>query len=147
MGPQLGRLAASLMVLLGAGALDATAEPLPVKPPSQSLVQPAWGLTGSCDPIDFDSVKIEYQRDRGGYQLTVTGIKPYTNMEVSLNSEPYDRKPAYLRTMVVGCVKNFIVVPLETPYYLTVPLAPLMGTKGVEIVGASGSVRRNAPRR
>ncbi|WP_141700692.1 hypothetical protein [Methyloceanibacter superfactus] len=146
MGRQLVRLAASLMVTFGAGVLDAAAEPLPVAPPSQSLVQPVWGFNGSCDPIDFDSVKIEYRRDRG-YQLTITGIKPYTNMEVSLNSEPYDRKPAYLRTVVVGCVKNFIVVPLETPYYLTVPLAPLMGTKGVEIVGASGSVRRNAPRR
>ena len=143
---QLVSLVVSLTVVFGAGVLHA-AEPLPVKPPSPTLVLPALSLSGKCAPIDFDGVQIAYSRTRGLYQLTITGIKPYANMEVSLNSEPSGRGRAYRRTTVIGCVKNFIVLPLATPYFMTVPLAPLAGTRGVEIVGASGSVRRNAPRR
>ena len=97
------------------------------------------------EPIDFDSVKIEYDRPAGIYKLTITGIKPHTNMEVSLAREEYARKPAFWWSAVVGCVKNFIAVPLATRYFLTVPLDPFVGTQGVEIVGASGSVRRKAP--
>jgi hypothetical protein len=145
MGSPIRGLAVIIGALLGVGVLTALAEPLPGKPTSPSLVQPAWGLTGSCEPIDFDRVEIEYYRAGGIYRLTVTGTKAYTNMEVSLSREAYNHKPAYWRSIVVGCVKNFIVVPLETPYYLTVPLAPFVGTKGIEIVGATRRVRRNAP--
>ena len=145
-GPQIGRIAIAMMLLLGVSVITAAAEPLPIKPPSQGLVQPVWGLTGNCKPIDFDSVKIEYDRPAGIYKLTIMGIKPHTNMEVSLAREEYARKPAFWWGAVVGCVKNFIVVPLATPYFLTVPLDPFVGTQGVEIVGASGSVRRKAPR-
>ena len=67
---------------------------------------PAWSLTGECYPIDFTGIDIEYYAGRGVYQLTVTGVKPYTNMEVSLSHEAYNGRPAYWRTVVVGCVKN-----------------------------------------
>jgi len=55
---------------------------------------------------DFTGIDIEYYAGRGVYQLTVTGVKPYTNMEVSLSHEAYSGRPAYWRTVVVGCVKN-----------------------------------------
>ena len=90
-------------------------------------------------------MKIEYDRPAGIYKLTITGIKPHTNMEVSLAREEYARKPAFWWSAVVGCVKNFIVVPLATPYFLTVPLDPFVGTQGVEIVGASGSRPAQGP--
>ena len=99
-----------MMLLLGVSVITAAAEPLPIKPPSQGLVQPVWGLTGNCKPIDFDSVKIENTRPAGIYKLTITGIKPHTNMEVSLAREEYARKPAFWWSAVVGCVKNFIAV-------------------------------------
>ena len=134
------------IVSLLAGAARTAAEPLPGKVAGPSLVAPAWSLTGYCEPIDFNSVDINWYRGRGIYQLTVSGIKPYTNMEVSLSRQAYSSKPPYWRSVVVGCVKNFLVMPVPTPYYITVPLTEFVGTKGVEIVGASRSMRRNVPR-
>ena len=91
-------------------------------------------------------IDIEYYAGRGVYQLTVTGVKPYTNMEVSLSHEAYNGRPAYWRTVVVGCVKNGLLMPLASPYYVTMNLDQFVGSRGVEIVGASRKVRRAVPR-
>jgi hypothetical protein len=123
----------------------ATAGPLG-KPDAPSLTVPIWSLTGECYPIDFNGIDIEWYAGRGVYQLTVTGMKPYTNMEVSLSHEAYSGSPAYWRTLVVGCVKNGLVLPLAAPYYITMNLDRFVGTRGVEIVGASRKVRRDVPR-
>jgi hypothetical protein len=125
--------------------LPAAAAPLASKPPMPSLVVPAWSLLGDCYPIDFSDVDIEWYAGRGAYQLTVSGVKPYTNMEVSLSHEAYSGRPAFWRTLVVGCVKNGLVLPLASPYYVTMLLDQFVGTKGIEIVGASRSVRRGVP--
>jgi hypothetical protein len=139
-------LALGLGAMMIAGAVAAAAQPLPQLAPAPSLVQPAWSLTGECYPIDFNNVDIQWYAGRGVYQLTVSGIKPYTNMEVSLSHEAYSGRPAYWRTVVVGCVKNGLVLPIAAPYYITMNLDQFVGTKGVEIVGASRSIRRPVPR-
>jgi hypothetical protein len=138
----------SLVVGLGLtlSALPAAAGPLSGKRVAPPLVVPALSLTGSCEPIDFDSVDIEWYRDRRTYVLTVSGIKPYTNMEVSLSHYSYPGRPAYWATTVIGCVKNFLVMPIPSPYYVTMPLDQFVGTKGVEIVGASRKLRHTVPR-
>jgi hypothetical protein len=140
------RQSIALGLVLAASALSARAAPLPHGPSMPGLVVPVWSLTGSCEPIDFDSVEIQWQEDRGVYLLTVRGMKPYTNMEVSLSHEGYASPPAYWRTLVVGCVKNLLVLPIEAPYWVTMPLDQFVGSKGIEIVGASRSVRRPVPR-
>jgi hypothetical protein len=127
-------------------AMAALAAPLLDKPRAPELVVSAWSLTGECYPIDFTGIDIEWYAGRGVYQLTVTGVKPYTNMEVSLSHEAYNGRPAYWRTVVVGCVKNGLVMPLASPYYITMNLDKFVGSKGVEIVGASRMVRRAVPR-
>jgi hypothetical protein len=83
---------------------------------------------------------------RSVYQLTVTGVKPYMNMDVSLSHEAYSGRPAYWRTLVVGCVKNGLVLRLAASYYLTMNLDQFVGSKGVEIVGASRKIRRDVPK-
>ncbi len=103
---------------------------------------PVWSLLGECYPIDFSGIDVEWYPARKVYQLTVTGMKPYTNMEVSLSHESHSGRPAYWRTVVVGCVKNGLVMPIPSPYYVTMTLDRFVGSKGVEIVGASRSVRR-----
>lgn len=132
--------------LILTATLPAAAQPLPERAPTPNIVVPAWSLTGECYPIDFTGVDIQWYAGRGVYQLTVSGLKPYTNMEVSLSHEAYNRRPAYWRTLVIGCVKNGLVLPLATPYYITMNLDRFVGTKGVEVVGASRSVRREVPR-
>jgi hypothetical protein len=139
-------LALGLGAMMTTGAVAASAQPLPERVPANSLVQKAWSLTGECYPIDFNSVDIQWYAGRGVYQLTVSGIKPYTNMEVSLSHQAYSGRPAYWRTVVVGCVKNGLVLPIPAPYYITMNLDQFVGTRGVEIVGASHSIRRPVPR-
>ena len=138
-------LFAGLGLCLAAG-VAAAAGPLIGKPHAPELVVPAWSLTGECYPIDFTGIDIEYYAGRGVYQLTVTGVKPYTNMEVSLSHEAYNGRPAYWRTVVVGCVKNGLLMPLASPYYVTMNLDKFVGSQGIEIVGASRKVRRAVPR-
>jgi hypothetical protein len=139
----------SLIVGLGLiliAALPVAAGPLASRPYAPPLAVPAWSLLGDCYPIDFSDVDIEWYAGRGVYQLTVSGVKPYTNMEVSLSHEAYSGRPAYWRTLVIGCVKNGLVLPIPAPYYLTMNLDQFVGTKGIDIVGASRSVRRAVPR-
>jgi hypothetical protein len=139
-------LIAALLFTLGLGAMNAAAQPLPGRAPSPSILQPAWSLTGECYPIDFSDVDIQWYAGRGVYQLTVSGLRPFTNMEVSLSHEAYDGRPAYWRTVVIGCVKNGLLLPLAAPYYITMNLDQFVGTRGVEIVGASRAVRRAVPK-
>jgi hypothetical protein len=138
----------SLFTALGLSVLGgvSAAAPLIDKPDAPKLVVPAWSLTGECYPIDFTGVDIQWYQGRGVYQLTVTGVKPYTNMEVSLSHEAHSGRPAYWRTVVVGCVKNGLLMPLASPYYVTMNLDKFVGSRGVEIIGASRSVRRALPR-
>lgn len=145
MGRWIGCVIAGL-AMLGGGALALASEILPDKPPVPRLVEPAWSLTGSCEALDFDNIDIKWYGGRGTYVLTVGGMKPYTNMEVSLSHKGYGSRPAYWQTVVVGCVKNFLVMPIPSPYYVTMPLDRFVGTRGVEIIGASRTVRRNVPR-
>jgi len=126
--------------------LTALAGPILDKSNAARLMVPVWSLTGECYPIDFDGVDIEWYSGRGVYQLTVTGVKQYMNMDVSLSHEAYSGRPAYWRTLVIGCVKNGLVLPLAAPYYLTMNLDQFVGSKGVEIVGASRRVRRDVPK-
>jgi hypothetical protein len=135
--------AAAMSAIAG---LAAMAGPLAGKPEAPPLVQPAWSLTGDCYPIDFNDIDIQWYAGRGVYQLTVTGMKPYTNMEVSLSHEAYQGRPAYWRTVVVGCVKNGLLMPIAAPYNITMKLDRFVGTRGIEIVGASRAVRRAVPR-
>jgi hypothetical protein len=116
------------------------------KPEAPSLFVPVWSLTGECYPIDFNGIDIEWFARRGVYQLTVTGTKPYMNMDVSLSHEAYNGRPAYWRTVVIGCVKNGLLMPLASPYYITMNLDQFVGSRGVEIVGASRKVRRDIPK-
>jgi hypothetical protein len=116
------------------------------KPEASSLIVPVWSLTGECYPIDFNGIDIEWYAGRGVYQLTVTGTKPYMNMDVSLSHEAYNGRPAYWRTVVIGCVKNGLLMPLASPYYITMNLDQFVGSRGVEIVGASRKVRRDVPK-
>ncbi len=116
------------------------------EPAHPSIVRKTFGIAGECQPIDFRGLDIQYNRQMGYYQLTVTGFKKFANMEVSFSHQSYPgRTPAYWTSMVVGCWKNFLVVPIPTPFYVTMPLNHFVGTRGVEILGATMKVRRNVP--
>jgi len=45
-----------------------------------------------------------------------------------------------------GCIKNGLVLRLAAPCYLTMNLDQFVGSKGVEIVGASRKIHRDVPK-
>jgi hypothetical protein len=99
----------------------------------------------SCRVIDFDSaqvVTLEIQPPR--HVLIVSGEKPYFNMEVSLSPLVYIRQPEYWGIEVVGCLPE-VGLPVIAPYTVRLDLAGTIGTRGIEVIGASRSEKIDVP--
>jgi hypothetical protein len=113
-------------------ALGANAAPL------QAVGVPDPSL---CKPIDFTRAFVRTvdtpPRDRF---LVVSGVKPFSSMEVVLSPVTYIRQPEYWEVDVLGCVRE-IGMPVLTPYTVSLRLGSTIGTKGIEVVGATRSVR------
>ncbi len=98
----------------------------------------------SCRLIDFD--RAEVLEEAIGVTVTappilvVRGSKPI-EMEISLNPLVYIRQPAYWGIEVVGCIKSPSVLPAFEPFSVQISLADVIGTKGIEVVGATKSLK------
>lgn len=75
--------------------------------------------------------------------LAVSGRKPYANMEVRLEPRVYVQQPEYWAIEVIGQLPGGIGLPVVTPYTVSLPLTGIIGTKGIEVVGADRSERRD----
>lgn len=92
--------------------------------------------------IDFDRAKIvTLESDPPLYLLVVSGTKPYLNMVVDLSPLTYIRQPEYWGIEVVGHLPGGVGLPALGAYEVSLPLAGLMGTEGVEVIGATRSER------
>jgi hypothetical protein len=60
------------------------------------------------------------------------------NMEVTLRPRVYIQQPEYWGIEVVGCLPGF-GIPVMTPFTVSIRLAGLMGTEGIEVIGATRS--------
>jgi hypothetical protein len=99
----------------------------------------------SCRLIDFDTVEVlVLESFPPQYVLVVTGTKPYRNMKVDLVPLVYIRQPEYWGIEVVGCLSG-IGLPSTAPYTVSVPLAGITGTQGIEVIGATKSEKREIP--
>jgi hypothetical protein len=93
----------------------------------------------SCRLIDFEQTTLITLRVfPPRYLLTVRGTKPWANMDVDLVPRQYIRRPEYHGIEVVGCLRGF-GPPVLTPYSVTLDLDGLVGTRGIEVVGANRS--------
>lgn len=72
--------------------------------------------------------------------LRVNGTKPYTNMKVELVPLVYVKQPEYWGIEVVGSLRG-IGLPALAPYSVSLPLAGLIGTHGIEVIGATRTER------
>lgn len=96
--------------------------------------------------IDFDRAEVvALESFPPQFVLTVSGEKPYMNMEVSLEPLVYIRQPEYWGIEVVGHLPGGIGLPVVTPYTVSIPLSGIMGTKGVEVIGATRSEKIDVP--
>jgi hypothetical protein len=92
--------------------------------------------------IDFGRAKIvTLESDPPQYLLVVSGTKPYFNMIVELSPLTYIRQPEFWGIEVVGRLPSGIGLPALAPYEISLPLAGIMGTEGVEVIGAMRSER------
>ena len=100
-----------------------------------------------CRPLDFTRAFVR-TLDTYPFEkyLVVSGYKPFSSMDVVLLPVTYIRQPEYWEIQVLGCVKT-IGMPVLTPYTATLPLGSTIGTKGIEVVGATQSVRIDVPAR
>jgi len=96
--------------------------------------------------IDFERAQVvTLESDPPQFVLTVSGRKPYANMEVELSPLTYIQRPEYWGIEVVGHLPGGIGLPVITPYRVSLPLAGLLGTKGIEVIGASRSEKIDVP--
>jgi hypothetical protein len=68
--------------------------------------------------------------------LIVSGTKPYLNMTVELSPLIYIRRPEFWGIEVVGSLSG-IGLPANAPYTVSIPLDSILGTKGIEVIGAN----------
>ncbi|MGH3916485.1 MAG: hypothetical protein ACRDTC_24205 [Pseudonocardiaceae bacterium] len=101
--------------------------------------------SGSCRLIDFESVEILILESfPPQYVLVVTGTKPYSNMKVDLVPLVYIRQPEYWGIEVVGCLPGF-GLPATAPYTISISLNGIIGTEGIEVIGATRSEQHAIP--
>ncbi len=99
----------------------------------------------SCRRIDFERAEVTtLESDPPQYVLTVEGTKPYLNMTVELVPLVYIRRPDYWGIEVVGCLRG-PGLPALAPYEVSIRLSGIIGTQGVEVIGAQRSERIDVP--
>ena len=86
--------------------------------------------------IDFDRAEVVGGFVSGTYFLVVSGTKPYVNMLVELSPLVYVRQPEYWGIEVIGSLPGF-GLPAEAPYSVSIPLDGIIGTEGIEVIGAN----------
>lgn len=87
--------------------------------------------------LDFDHAAVITLRSfPPQFVLQVSGTKPFANMNVELVPLVYVRQPEYWEIEVVGSLRG-IGLPSLAPYTVSLPLAGVIGTRGVEVVGAT----------
>jgi hypothetical protein len=99
---------------------------------------------GSVRLIDFEEAQVVPGIVPGTFILIVSGTKPYLNMRVSLSPLVYIRQPEYWGIEVVGSMIG-IGLPTTAPYTVSLPLDGILGTEGIEVIGATNRKRFDVP--
>jgi hypothetical protein len=99
----------------------------------------------TCRLIDFETAEVRPGFVNNTFFLIVTGTVPCTNMRVELIPLIYIRQPEYWEIEVVGCLPGPICLPQVRTFTETLPLDGIIGTRGIEVVGASRRERIGVP--
>ena len=94
--------------------------------------------------INFTKARIVPGIVSGTWILIVSGTKPCLNMTVRLSPLIYVRRPEFWGIEVVGSVPGFCL-PALAPYTVSLPLAGIVGTKGIEVIGANKKLKIKVP--
>ena len=91
----------------------------------------------SCRLITFDSAEVRPGIVNGTFFLIVSGEAPCFNMDVSLQPLVFVQQPDYWGIEVVGCLPGGICLTAIKPFSVFIPLAGIIGKKGIEVIGAN----------
>ena len=112
---------------------------------SQDIQQfQALPQSAACRRIDFDSIEIRPGFITDTYFLIVRGTKPWVTMEVGLFPLIYIQQPEYWGIELIGC-QGGIGLPMEAPFIVTLDISRHRGKKGIEVMGATRSEKRDVP--
>ena len=95
--------------------------------------------------IDFDSAEVRPGFVPNTFFLIVTGTVPCANMRVELIPVVYIQRPDYWEIEVVAFLPGPICLPQVRQYTETLPLDGILGTAGIEVVGATRKERIGVP--
>ena len=93
----------------------------------------------TCGLVDFDKWSVREGLIPKTWFLTVSGRVASTSLRVQLMPVIYTRQPEHWEIQVVACTPP-IALPIEADFNLTISVTSFMGTKGIEIVGATRKV-------
>ncbi|MEU4511349.1 hypothetical protein AB0G05_17810 [Nonomuraea wenchangensis] len=94
--------------------------------------------------IDFDEARVVPGIVPNTFILVVNGTKPYLTMHVELSPLVYVRQPDHWGIEVVGRLRG-IGLPATAPYSVSLPLDGILGTQGIEVIGAGGRKTFDVP--
>jgi hypothetical protein len=97
-----------------------------------------------CRRITFEHAQVTPGIVPKTWFLIVSGKKPWASMTVELQPLIYVHQPDYWGIEVVGCVSG-ISLPVEVPYSVWLDISHVIGTQGIEVIGANNSVRIKVP--
>jgi hypothetical protein len=98
-----------------------------------------------CRVIDFESAQVFTEPTvPARHVLVVHGDKPYLNMQVDLIPLTYIRQPEYWGIQVVGCLPK-VGLPAVAPYTVKLDLDGIIGTRGIEVIGANHAEKIDIP--
>jgi len=88
-------------------------------------------------PLDFRKAVVTPGEKRGSYVLTVSGDKPRdaeNGSPVKLQPMVYETQPEYWRIEVLWD-EDDAIVPIITPFTVSIPLDGVRGTRGIRVAG------------
>lgn len=135
-----------LAIAVAALAMVGLAGPATADDRSAQLTKAA-SASASCQLIDFTSAQVYTYSSTDQtpqHVLVVRGIQPYRNMEVKLVPLVYIRQPEYWGIEVMGCLSG-VGLPATKPYVAKLDLAGTIGTRGIEVIGATRSEKIEIP--
>jgi hypothetical protein len=90
-------------------------------------------------PVDFRKAVVAPGPEPGSLVLTVSGNKPRDSQRgapVKLQPLTYEAQPEYWKIEVLWDA-NDTIVPMITPFAVSISLDGIRGTKGIEVAGQS----------
>ena len=128
-------IAAAVIAVIGLAGTAAADPPSAAPPPATN-----------CRVIDFESAQVlTPPTGPAQHVLVVRGKKPYSNMEVTLTPLVYIRQPEYWGIEVVGCPLPEVGLPVVTDYAVKLDLDGTIGTRGIDVIGATHSEEIDIP--